>query len=201
MLEPCTSTNRDSNGNSAEIGSSVVKRTPLCRGSGIPPPLPYPDSPDARTFSPRCSARVEVDEHGADSPVVRGGDGESELAHDVANVRLDRVRCDEEPVRDAAVGQALGHQGEDLSFPDGQPVERIALAGSADELRDEGRIDDGLARGDALERSDEVADVEHTVLQQIADPLAGAVEKPERVFGLDVLREQQHSDLRETAAD
>ena len=38
-------------------------------------------------------------------------------------------------------------------------------------------------------------------LQEIADPLAATVEQPEGVLGLDVLRQQQHADLREAAAD
>ena len=68
-------------------------------------------------------------------------------------------------------------------------------------LRDERRVDDGLAGGDTLERGDEVVEVEHALLEQVADPPASAFEQPERVLGLDVLREDQHADAREAPAD
>src|SRR6266508_1720435 len=136
----------------------------------------------------RGSGCAKVGEYGADAPVVGGGGGETELADDVADVGLDRVRCDQEPFRDAAIGQPLGHERQDLAFSGCGLIEWAALPGVADQLGDKARIDDDLARGDAFESGDEVVDVEYPVLQQVAHPPAVALEKPEGVLGLDIAR-------------
>jgi hypothetical protein len=91
----------------------------------------------------------------------------------VAYVRLDGLRRDVEPLRDAAVGQALGHQAEHFAFPGGQLVERVGASAAVEQLGDEGRVDDDAAGDNTCDRVRELRDVEDAVFEQVADaPLA-----------------------------
>ncbi len=49
-------------------------------------------------------------------------------------MRLDRVRGEIEPFGDAAVGEALGHEREDLALAGGELVERARLSHTIEEL-------------------------------------------------------------------
>ena len=73
----------------------------------------------------------------------------------------------------------------------GRPTSREMIVG----------IEHALAGGDARDRIGEHRDVGDAILEQVADPAREAVEQPQRVGGLEVLREQQHRDLRVLLAD
>ena len=95
---------------------------------------------------------------------------------------------DDELPGDRGVGVALGDEGEDLALARGQRGQRVAAA--AQQLADHLGVDDGAAGGHAAQRGDEVLDVGHPVLEQVADAAAVAgVEQVGGVAVLDVLAE------------
>ena len=124
-----------------------------------------------------------------------------ELLEDVSDVRLDRLRRDIETLRDPAVGEALRHQCEHLPLARRQLVERIRAAPTLEQRRDQLWIDDDAARDDARDRVRQLVHVEYAVLEQVPDPLLIAVEEPERILGLDVLREHEEADVFEARPD
>lgn len=118
-----------------------------------------------------------------------GARGQGQLLRDVAHVRLDGGRCNPEPLRDAAVGQALGHQREHFALAAAQGVDRVRASTAFEHLVDQGSIDHELARGHALERFDELACVEHAILEEVAAVTLLAADQAKRVARFDVLRE------------
>jgi hypothetical protein len=90
---------------------------------------------------------------------------------DLLDVRLDRPLGDDEALGDGAVGQAFGEQFEHLALASGELVQGARVAPSAEQSRDDRRIDDGLAVGESAQRVDEDRDVEHALLEQVADAL------------------------------
>jgi hypothetical protein len=97
-----------------------------------------------------------VGEDGAHAFVFERALGKAQLLEDVAYVRLDGLRRDVEPLRDAAVGQALGHQAEHFAFPGGQLVERVGASAAVEQLGDEGRVDDDAAGDNTCDRVREI---------------------------------------------
>ena len=93
----------------------------------VPPPVAR-RSVAARAAPPSRRSRAQVVEHGRHAPVILGGGREPELPDDDGDVRRDRVLVQAEPLGDAGVGAALGHQ-----------LEHLALAG-------ESSADDSSAR-------------------------------------------------------
>ena len=63
------------------------------------------------------------------------------LLDDRVDVRLDRLRTDDELLADATVRKALGHELENLALARRQLVERALVALAAEELGDDLRID------------------------------------------------------------
>ena len=88
-------------------------------------------------------------EHRQHAAVVVGRLLEAELVEDLPDVRLDRLRAEEERLADRPVRPPLGHQAEHLALAVGQLVERAALARALHEARDDRRVDDALALVDA----------------------------------------------------
>ncbi len=124
--------------------------------------------------------------------------GRFELHQHAADVPLDGPLGQHQPARDAAVGEALGHQREHLALAGAQhrePVGRAAAHQRGDDLRIERRA----AARDALRRFDEVGDVEHPILEQVAEPALR--DQPDRPRRLDVLGEHEHADVRVGVAD
>src|SRR4051794_36865383 len=68
--------------------------------------------------------RPEVRQHGEDPPVVVGAGREAELVEDVRDVLLHAAIRDLQPLGDALVGAALGHQLEHLTLTGGDLVQR-----------------------------------------------------------------------------
>ena len=100
---------------------------------------------------------------------------------------FDGLRSQPEPLCDAAVGESLRHQAENLALPRRQLFQRVGLARTLEDLCHELGVDDSLARGDALESIDELPGVEDAVLEQIATAAVQAVQQAERVARFDVL--------------
>ena len=124
--------------------------------------------------------------------------GQVELHQHAADVPLDGSLGQHQAARDADVGEALGHQREYLALALGQhrqPVGGVA----ADERGHDLRIERRAAARDAHGRLDELADVEHPVLEQVAE--AALRHQPDRARGLDVLGEHEHADVGVGVAD
>jgi hypothetical protein len=109
-------------------------------------------------------------------------------------VCLDGALGHEQAARDRAVGEALRDEAEGLAFARGQLAERVVPALPSDESRADGRVDNRLSLADAAERIDEDGDVDHALLQQIADPFGMLLQQRHRVARLDVLGEHEDAD-------
>ena len=92
---------------------------------------------------------------------------------------------------DGGVGAALGHESQDLALAGGQDGERVGAARRAQELGHDFGVQGGTSYGDALEGFDEVADVGHPVLQQVADAGGVVGQQVGGIAGFDVLGEEQ----------
>ena len=97
---------------------------------------------------------------------------------------------------DRGVRAALGHEAQHLALARGEPLERVAAAGTGEDLRDHLGIEGRPALADAADGRDELGDVGDPVLQQVADAARVAREQVGRVPLLDVLREHEDADLR-----
>ncbi len=122
-----------------------------------------------------------------------------ELLEDARDVLLDRADGEHELLGDAGVRAALGHQPEHLELARRQPLERAACASPREELRDDLGIERRAAVRDAPDGVDEVGDVHHAVLQQVADAAVAVGEQLGRVGLLDVLRDDEDRRLGDAA--
>ena len=78
---------------------------------------------------------------------------------------------------DGGVGPALGHQRQHLALAGGERGASVGRAGlAAEQLGHDLGVEGGAAGGDPAQRVDEVADVGHPVLEQVAD--AGGAARP-----------------------
>jgi hypothetical protein len=82
--------------------------------------------------------------------VVVSCDGQVELCEDAADVRLDRLRTQEQRVADRRIGPSLRHEREDLLLPAREFLEASIRFTFLDELSHDLGIDGGPAGGDAL---------------------------------------------------
>src|SRR5262249_55739567 len=108
----------------------LVTVTPSCSWIALPAPA------DTRWMSARryvSTAWTRL--------LFAGARGQGQLLRDVAHVRLDGGRCNPEPLRDAAVGQALGHQREHFALAAAQGVDRVRASTAFEHLVDQGSID------------------------------------------------------------
>ncbi|MBV9449910.1 MAG: hypothetical protein JO345_28865 [Streptosporangiaceae bacterium] len=113
---------------------------------------------------------------------------------------LDRAFGHPEFLRDPAVGAPLRHQRQHLTFPGRQHVERVVQAAGRDEFGDESGIDDRAAPHQALERPDEIVDVDDPALEQVAASLATGQEV-HRMLDLHVRGQDEDGDAGEIQAD
>ena len=77
-----------------------------------------------------------------------------------------------------------------------QHRDRIQLPRASDELPNDRRVDDLLARGHPAHRVEELVHVGDPVLQQIAHPGAALLEQAQGEVGLEVLGQDQHAEAR-----
>ena len=67
--------------------------------------------------------------------------------------------------------------------------------------RDDRWIDNALAFGNSSNRIAQHGNVVDPILEEIADPLWVLLEEPQRVAGIEVLGEDEHSDVRVQSSD
>jgi hypothetical protein len=143
---------------------------------------------------------AEQREHGEDSAIVVLAVGEIELAEDSLYIALDRSSAEVEPFRDRAVRAALRDQRKHRSLAVGEIVQSRASP-TADEGLDHVRVERRSAGCHALDGVDELGDVAHAILQQIADPGRVVANELEQVGRLEVLREHEDAHGRVRAPD
>lgn len=101
---------------------------------------------------------------------------------------------------DGGVGVPFGDQRQHLSFPGGQPGQRVAVP--AHELPHHFGVDDRAPGHHAAQCHGELRHVDHSVFQQVADPQAVAgVEQVGGVALLHVLAESDDSQARPGVAE
>ena len=94
----------------------------------------------------------------------------------------------------AALERPSAMSDEHLALAGVEHGERVGPPGGAEELGDHFGVQRRASDGDALERLDEVADVGHPVLEQVADAGGVVGQQLGGVAGLDVLREEQDAE-------
>ena len=117
---------------------------------------------------------------------------EVEFDEDRRRVLLDRTVGDAELIGDRGVGEALGHEREDLSLARGERLDRAPK--SSEELLDHLGVERGAAGSDPGHRIDELADIGDPFLEEVSDTAGPVGEELARILDLDLLRE--HEDLR-----
>src|SRR5262249_59341385 len=111
-------------------------------------------------------------------------------------VRLDGLGAGEQARAEAAVGEPSGHQLEDVALPGRELVEWALGVRATYELRDALGVDRRAAAADPPHRVVEVVDLEHAVLEQVAEALRPLAHERDRVRRLHDLREQQETYFR-----
>ena len=129
---------------------------------------------------------VQESDDGQHPSMVLFGLGDLELAQDAPHVLLHGALRDDELPGDSRVRPSLSHQRQHLTFSCRERSERVVTAPSADEFLDESRVDDGAASGDACDLVDELDDVSHPSLQEVADSSA-ACQQLYRLVDFDVM--------------
>ena len=107
----------------------------------------------------RSALRFRRYANGEDAPVVVGGCRQRELSEDARDVLLDSPLGDHEPLGDAVIRAALGHQLQHLALARRELVKRTSPSPAADQARDNLRVKRCAASGHALDRGCEVLDV------------------------------------------
>jgi hypothetical protein len=135
-----------------------------------------------------------MSQYGEDATVAVLGLGERELGEHMPDVRFDRAFAEEQPPRDPAVREPFGHQLEHMPFPIGQRGQRIVVASPRHQAGHNLRVQGGPTAGHALGRREELADVEHAILQQVTE--SAQRHEANHVRRFDVLGQQQYADVR-----
>ena len=124
---------------------------------------------------------------------------DTELEQHVAHVRLDRPLAEEQALGDPHVRQPLGHALEDLVLARRELVQRIVLRARREQPRDDLRVERRPAFRDALRCGQELSDLEHPVLEQVAE--ASERHELDRVGRLDVLGQDEDAHVRMRGLD
>jgi hypothetical protein len=112
----------------------------------------------------------------------------------ICRMCVSTVRELRKALADAVVRVALGHEAKHLALAVGELFER-AGASARHQPGDDCRVDDAFAVADAAERVGEDGDVGDAVLEQVSSALGVLLEQAHRVARLEVVREDQDTDL------
>src|SRR5438067_4517135 len=100
--------------------------------------------------------------------VARRGE-EVELGEDGGYVALDRLLGEGEVAGDGGVRPALCDKGEHLTLAVGEPGEALLRRVAPEQAGHDVGVEDGAAAGHGRERIDEGRDIEHAVLEEVAE--------------------------------
>jgi hypothetical protein len=101
---------------------------------------------------------------------------------------------DDEPFGDGGVTQSLGHQGQHVAFPGGQPLKALVGAGTYQQLGDNLGIDGRSAIHHPVQRVQELLDPAYPLLEQIAQARAAVREQLGGERLLNVGREHEYGE-------
>src|SRR3954449_6686007 len=87
------------------------------------------------------------------------------------DVLLHGALADRQPLADPLVRASLGDQREHLALARGQRRQRPDVMGAREQTGHNLRVERGAPRGYAPERADEVVNVGHAVLEEVAESL------------------------------
>ena len=107
--------------------------------------------------------------------VVVVGLQQPELDEDAVHVLLDCAFRDGQPARYARVCPTLGHQRQHLTLASGDALQWIFRSAGCKELDHERGIDDGPAPAKAIDALQELVDVRHLALQEVAASLPASI--------------------------
>ena len=139
----------------------------------------------------RHGPAAEQRQYGEHAPVVVLAVGEPQPLEDGLDMPFDRAGAEVELLGDRSIGSALCKQGKHRAFAVGELFQGRSSA-APDEAFHDLWIEGGAARGDAFHGVDELADVAHTVLEQVAHPGRVVADQFEHVGGLEVLGEHEN---------
>ena len=153
--------------------------------------------PRAAVAAQAASSAAEVGQDGEHPPVIVGRRQQLELREDVGDVRLDRLRREEQAVADRLVRAALGHQRQHLALALAsgrraaprarrRPTSWATTSGS---MTEPPRAIRRIASAKSSRSS-------HAVLEQVADAARAVGDEPHRERRLDVLRQHEDADRR-----
>src|SRR4051794_3224388 len=174
----------------------------LCRAAGataVPSPSASPRSPSRSSRPDQLPA--QVGQHCEHPSVLVPRRRDPELRQHAGDMALDRALAQHELLADALVRQPLRHELEHLALARCQLREWIVSGPAPDHARHNFRVEGRPAGRDAANRIDEAAHVSNAVLQQVADAVGAVGEQLHRVVVLGVLREDEHTGVRQLCTD
>jgi len=127
-------------------------------------------------------------------------EGQAELSEDRADVGLHGLLRDPELSGDSGIRLPFRHEAEHLAFARGELGQGVVVLRRKEELLHDLGVERRAAVADAFRRLEEVVDVEHAVLEEIAEAAAGADER-DGVAALHVLGENEHRRVGMEPAD
>jgi hypothetical protein len=111
-----------------------------------------------------------MEEDGENPPIRVLSVGDVELEEQAPDVGLDGPFAEDQPFGDSSVRHPLRHQAEYLVLTLGE-LSKAAQAGiPVEERGNHLRVERGASVGDSTDGAEEIRDVQHPVLQQIAEP-------------------------------
>src|SRR6185312_8980631 len=110
---------------------------------------------------------------------------EPELGEDVADVLAHRGLRHGDRLRDLVVAEALRHETQHLVLARGERADGVVNTATREQLRDHLGVHHSGATDHPAEGVHELADVAHTLLEQVADALGAAGEQATRVLVFD----------------
>ena len=121
--------------------------------------------------------------------------GQIQFRKDRLDVLFDRAFTDKQSFGDGAVRSSFRHQTEHFALTLAELNDPVIPAAANENLLDDLRIEHRATRRDAFQVRDELADIGHAFLQQIADPAGAAGDEIARVPLFHILRKDQHGSI------
>ena len=108
---------------------------------------------------------------------------------------LDGTVAHEQGLRDGRVVAARGHDRENFPLAVGEPQQRPVIGSTGEQRLDHQRVEDGTATSHLSQCADQLVQIADSLLEQVAPPGHAIAQQVEGVVLLDVLREDDDTDL------
>ena len=106
---------------------------------------------------------------------------------------LDGPFAEDQAFGDAGVRHSLCHQPKHFLLAVGELGESVLVGAAVEQRGDDLGVECGASVGDSCDGAEEVRDVQHPVLEQVAEPAQSG--ELDAVGGLDVLRKEQDAQV------